>query len=578
MAETSVVVRSFNEDEYVGDALRAVREQAYDDLEIVLVDSGSTDDTLEIARPLVDEVATLEPRDFTFGYSLNVGCEAASGEYVAFLSAHAVPTDEHWLGRMVRHFADPEVAMVYSNQTGVESTAFPEQRHFDELFGEERAFKEPPEYFANNASSVIRAELWEEYPFDEHLTGCEDMDWAKHFMDRGYRLVYEPDACIYHIHEESPTQVFTRFEREAIAQRDIGVRNPRERFAEYARLPRDVLADAAAAATSGEFDLDTLREVLAFRYNQRMGTAAGLADGGSLETDRYEFFYGGANRCVVVSGPEESAVTERPLPEIRPSDALVEVSYAGVRPGDSVGSYPFVPGREFVGSVVDAGANVEDIAVGDTVAGTAASGAYARFLAVPAERAVPLPAGMDPETAVAAPALATVLDGLESVRAAAGDPERTAVLGADAFGLLCAGALGADATVFDPSGVSRESLPADAGFEGRFTHPSDFDLLVETPAARERGARPFADAPPGAAVLALGDGPEAFDGGRPAPGGRTLVEAGAPTADALERALDALPSMPELVNRTYPLTEYRRAWGDLTAGETLKPALAPGSE
>ena len=94
MPETSIVVRSFNEAEHIGDVLAAVSEQAYQDFEIILVDSGSTDGTLEIADQYVDKVEFVAPHDFTFGHSCNAGCEVADGEFVSFLSAHAIPTDD----------------------------------------------------------------------------------------------------------------------------------------------------------------------------------------------------------------------------------------------------------------------------------------------------------------------------------------------------------------------------------------------------------------------------------------------------------------------------------------------------
>ena len=128
MPETSIVIRSFNEAEYIGDVLEAVEQQEYRDFEIILVDSGSTDGTLEISEKYVDDIEFVAPQNFTFGYSCNVGCKAASGEFVSFLSAHAIPSDDQWLGTMIENLYESDVAMTYSNQVGAEETKFSERR------------------------------------------------------------------------------------------------------------------------------------------------------------------------------------------------------------------------------------------------------------------------------------------------------------------------------------------------------------------------------------------------------------------------------------------------------------------
>lgn len=604
MPETSVVVRSFNEAEFIADTLDAVAAQSYRDFEVVLVDSGSTDGTLDLAEPRVDVVATIDPRNFTFGYSLNVGCEAASGEYCTFLSAHARPTDDRWLGRMVRHFEDDEVAMVYSNQTGVAETKFSEQRHFDELFGEERKRQEPPEYFANNASSVVRRDLWERRPFDEYLTGLEDVDWAKRVMDEGYVVVYEPDACIYHVHDESWEQVYTRFKREAVAAREIGVRSARERWAEYAALPRDVLEDVRAARERGVLDLATARDVLLFRTAQRAGTASGLAADPDIEAERYELFYGGANRSVVVERPGDAAVDDRPLPEVRPNDVLVGVRYAGVGEADRRlhdgrragrdAAYPLVPGHEYVGTVVDAGANVAAVETGDRVVGVAdpagddrdGAGAYAHFVAAPAEAVCALPPGVDARAATLVPTLAAVADGLERARGATPDLETCAVLGGDVFGHLCARAVDGEAavTAFEPDTTHARKFPAGVEYVPRPASAlEEFDLVVETPAARERGTTAFSAAGPETTVLVVGApfAGDAYDVGTTGVSDRTLVEAGgAATAPVTDRPFALLEEVgaADLVDAAYPLEEFRRAWSALADREALRPVLEVNGE
>lgn len=277
MVETSVVVRTYNEREYVERVLRSVSNQSYDDYEVILVDSGSTDGTVALAEPFVDRTVHLSPEEFTYGRSLNVGCREARGDFVVFLSGHAIPTDETWLARTIAPLREASVAMTYTNQTGGEPTKFPEQRLFDELFPSESRRQRPPDYFANNASSAVKRDLWERHQFDESLVAHEDVEWAKHFMDQGYEIAYVAEVCIYHIHEESTDGIYDRFEREARADAALGVRSPYERWLEYARMPLDIVRDTLAAVRTRRLNRETLVDIVQFRLNQRLGAAAGLA-------------------------------------------------------------------------------------------------------------------------------------------------------------------------------------------------------------------------------------------------------------------------------------------------------------
>lgn len=451
MPAASVIIRSFNEAEYIGDTLEAVTDQTFRDFEIILVDSGSTDGTLEIAEQYVDEVTFVDPRNFTFGYSLNVGCRAATGDYLVFLSAHAIPTDENWLGTMVENLEDENVAMTYSSQTGKGPTKFSEDRLFNELFPPPRSQQTQPPYFANNASSAIKRSLWERHQFDEYLTGHEDIEWAKHFLEKGYEIVYEPEACIYHIHDESWEQVYRRFEREAIADREIGVRETSERWREYAKIPRDMLGDMIAAFRERGLDIETFQNILKFRYNQHMGTARGLQKERDLDANRYEYYYPNANRQVLLQQSGQLTLRQTSIPDVRPNDVLIDVDYVGLletdlnHDGIDAETDSVVPGRAYVGTVAELGANVESVSIDETVTGgsvfhcgichpcdegrytacenrvelgtQAKDGALSQFITVPSNHVQPLPDGVPATHAPLAQPLSWILDGIHRVSA-----------------------------------------------------------------------------------------------------------------------------------------------------------------
>lgn len=218
----SIVVRTYNEARHLPDVLAAVRcQRAATRLrEVVLVDSGSTDDTVAIAESFGCRITRIQKDVFSFGRSLNIGCSAATGDALVFISGHCIPTDELWLERLLQPLAEGSVVWTYGRQVGNGTSRFSEQQIFAKYFP---ATSQVPQqgFFCNNANSALLRSVWEQYPFDEELTGLEDMFLAKRLVGHGMKLGYVADAAVYHLHHETWGQVKRRFEREAIALQKI---------------------------------------------------------------------------------------------------------------------------------------------------------------------------------------------------------------------------------------------------------------------------------------------------------------------------------------------------------------------
>ncbi|MCP4152277.1 MAG: glycosyltransferase, partial [bacterium] len=215
--KASVIIRAFNEEKYIGRLLEGIVAQEMPaPFEIILVDSGSTDKTVTIAERYPVTIVRIKPEDFSFGYSLNRGIEASSGEYAVFISAHCYPEDKNWLRELIAPFEDETVAVVYGRQRGDGTTRYSEGRIFEKWFPTEGGG--PQDHpFCNNANAAVRRSLWEKTPYDETLPGLEDLDWAKKNLDNGNRIYYNPGARIIHIHNETLQQIYNRYRREAIA-------------------------------------------------------------------------------------------------------------------------------------------------------------------------------------------------------------------------------------------------------------------------------------------------------------------------------------------------------------------------
>ncbi len=218
----SIIIRTLNEERYLDRLLRGIAGQAHAEMavEVILVDSGSTDGTLAIAAGHGCRILQVKREEFSFGRSLNFGCEAARGDALVFISGHCIPTGEGWLQALVAPFRDPRVAVTYGRQIGGPETKFSEHVLFGKYFPEHERNCQAP-FFCNNANAAVRTSAWADLRFDETLTGLEDMHFAKRCVERGLGVTYVPAACVYHLHHERWRQVKRRYEREAIALQAI---------------------------------------------------------------------------------------------------------------------------------------------------------------------------------------------------------------------------------------------------------------------------------------------------------------------------------------------------------------------
>lgn len=285
----SIVIRSFNEERHIGRLLAGILRQSLSDPEILVVDSGSSDATLAIASRFPVQIVHVDPREFSFGRSLNRGFERASGDFIVLASAHVYPLYRDWLERVIAPFSDPKIAVVYGKQRGNEDTKYSERRIFEQWFP--NTSKSPQDHpFCNNANAAIRREVWEEHPYDEEITGLEDLAFARAVMEQGHGIAYAAEAEVVHVHDEDAAQIYRRYMREAIALKRIF---PHERFTtgDFLRLVvANTWNDWKAAQREGVLARHAL-EILRFRVLQLWGTRCGFAKHGPVTSQLKEKFY-----------------------------------------------------------------------------------------------------------------------------------------------------------------------------------------------------------------------------------------------------------------------------------------------
>ena len=285
----SIIIRAYNESQHIGRLLEGVRQQTVKDVEVILVDSGSTDSTVTISESFSAKIVHIPSAEFTFGRSLNLGIKSASRELIVIASAHVYPVYPDWLEKLLEPFQDNQVALAYGKQRGYEGSKYSEHQIFHQWYPETGSHDQITA-FCNNANAAIRKSLWEKHNYDESLTGLEDLEWAKWAKGEKYKIAYVAEAEITHIHNETPRGVYNRYRREAMALRRI-YPEAHFNFYDFIRLTlTNILSDLWHAARERVL-LKSLTSIFWFRFMQFHGTRIGHRETSLVTPQLRETFY-----------------------------------------------------------------------------------------------------------------------------------------------------------------------------------------------------------------------------------------------------------------------------------------------
>jgi rhamnosyltransferase len=208
----TVIIRAKDEALSIGRTLGLLAEQDIaESLEAIVVDSGSSDATVAIARDARAQVIEIPGQAFTFGGALNRGCEVASSDIVIALSAHAFPPDPGWASRMLAAFENDRVACACGYEVGPNGLPLtgPRLQDADDL-------RRYPLWGYSNACGAFRRRLWEARQFREDMPGTEDKEWAAHWISHGYLGIVDPALSVEHVHhdDDGPLLTYRRSRRE----------------------------------------------------------------------------------------------------------------------------------------------------------------------------------------------------------------------------------------------------------------------------------------------------------------------------------------------------------------------------
>ena len=213
----SIVIPVKNGAATISDCLEGIFKQSLiKQTEIIIIDSGSTDGTIEILKSCPGvKVFQIAPENFNHGLTRNYGVSLAKGDFVVMTVQDAKPTDCKWLETMIGHFDDPDVAGVCGQQivphhpdknphewfrpissSEAKVVKFDSADQFNSLNAEEK--KDFCSW--DDVNAMYRRSVLIKYPFQQ-VTFGEDMLWAKEALCAGFKLVYEPNAKVEHYHE-----------------------------------------------------------------------------------------------------------------------------------------------------------------------------------------------------------------------------------------------------------------------------------------------------------------------------------------------------------------------------------------
>lgn len=194
----SVIIRTKNEERWISQCLKEVFAQRYKDFEVIIVDNRSNDRTIEKAKQFnIKKIVTCD--EYFPGKALNIGIGEAKGDFIACLSGHCIPINDEWLSNLVKDFESDAIAGVYGRQEPMNFTPNSDKRDLALVFGLDKKVQIKESFF-HNANSMIRKSVWDCVPFDDNITNIEDRVWAQKVLQMGYKIIYEPEASVYHYH------------------------------------------------------------------------------------------------------------------------------------------------------------------------------------------------------------------------------------------------------------------------------------------------------------------------------------------------------------------------------------------
>ncbi len=229
-------MRSYNEGWALRETLPALKTQAHRNWELIVIDSGSTDGSIDLIRQAHPRgFIQIKPEEYNPSRVMNRGMELARAEFAIFLNADATPQGPDWLGPLVQRLQDVRTAAVFGRQIPRPDCRAVYAHDYERCFGPDRESARW-EHFFSMVSSGLRKDIWARRGFAEELQYSEDDEYTRWCRAQGYRVVYCPESVVVHSHNYTPAEAYRRSFGEAKALAAVWTGKPEEM-----NWPRSVL-------------------------------------------------------------------------------------------------------------------------------------------------------------------------------------------------------------------------------------------------------------------------------------------------------------------------------------------------
>ncbi len=227
--DVSIVIPTKNAGPLLDRVLQAVFEQKTEYVyEVICVDSGSKDETLDIIRKYPCRLFQIPPEEFGHGKTRNYGAAQGTGTFIVFITQDALPAADTWLQNFIDamklderiaggfgiHYPYPDCNLLdvrdlanhFKGFGETNTVYFLEDR---ERYEREEGYRHFLAFFSDN-NACLRRSVWEKYPYED-VNFAEDQFWARKMIELGYGKVYCPYAPVYHSHNYKLTTYFARY-------------------------------------------------------------------------------------------------------------------------------------------------------------------------------------------------------------------------------------------------------------------------------------------------------------------------------------------------------------------------------
>lgn len=203
-----VIMRTKDSAWVVDQALAGLYSQRYRDFDLLVVDSGSKDRTLEMVRRHPHRLIEIQAKQYYPGPVLNMAIAETTSPIVVFQNSDVVPLDPYALERLLAPFDDPAVVATFARQLPRREAHTWVRRDYDAAFPERG--DAPPWMYYSLPFAAMRRSAWQEHPFYADAWGSEDTEWGHWARSQGRVVRYVADSIVMHSHNYTLRQLHGR--------------------------------------------------------------------------------------------------------------------------------------------------------------------------------------------------------------------------------------------------------------------------------------------------------------------------------------------------------------------------------